>query len=51
MVKAVRPIVSKMTTLPIADDKVFAAVERLHRNLDDVKTILTDERCRRCGWS
>ena len=43
VVKAVRPIVSKMTTLPIAGDKVFAAVERLHRNLDDVKTILTDE--------
>ncbi len=44
VVKAVRPIVSKMTTLPIAGDKVFAAVERLHRNLDDVKTILTDEK-------
>jgi len=44
VVKAVRPIVSKMTTLPIAGDKVFAAIERLHRNLDDVKTILTDER-------
>ncbi len=44
VVKAVRPIVSRMTTLPIAGDKVFAAVERLHRNLDDVKQILTDER-------
>ena len=43
VVKAVRPIVSKMTTLPIAGDKVFEAVERLHHNLDDVKTILTDE--------
>jgi arsenite-transporting ATPase len=43
VVKAVRPIVSKMTTLPIAGDAVFEAVERLHRNLDDVKTILTDE--------
>src|SRR5207344_3519742 len=28
---------------PIAGDTVFEAVERLHRNLDDVKTILTDE--------
>ena len=36
VVKAVRPIVSKMTTLPIAGDTVFEAVERLHRNLDDV---------------
>ena len=44
IVKTVRPIVSKMTTLPIAGDQVFAAVERLHRNLDAVKTILTDER-------
>jgi arsenite/tail-anchored protein-transporting ATPase len=43
VVKAVRPLVSRMTTLPIAGDKVFDAVERLHRNLDDVKTILTDE--------
>jgi arsenite/tail-anchored protein-transporting ATPase len=43
VVKAVRPIVSRMTTLPIAGDRVFAAVERLHHNLDAVKTILTDE--------
>ena len=43
VVRAVRPIVSRMTTLPIAGDRVFDAVERLHRNLDDVKTILTDE--------
>jgi len=44
VVKAVRPIVSRMTSLPIAGDQVFAAVERLHRNLDAVKGILTDER-------
>src|SRR5712691_8662837 len=44
VVKTIRPIVSKMTTLPIAGDPVFAAVERLHRNLDTVKTILTDEK-------
>ncbi len=43
VVRAVRPIVSRMTTLPIAGDRVFEAVERLHRNLDDVKTILTNE--------
>jgi arsenite/tail-anchored protein-transporting ATPase len=42
-VKAVRPMLSRMTTLPIAGDKVFAAIERLHRNLDAVKQILTDE--------
>ncbi len=43
VVKAVRPLVSKMTTLPIAGDQVFGAVERLHRNLDAVRRILTDE--------
>ena len=37
--------------MPIADDQVFAAVERLHRNLDGVKQILTDERMSSaCGW-
>ncbi len=43
VVKTLRPIVSRMTTLPIAGDQVFAAVERLHRNLDAVKQILIDE--------
>src|SRR5512133_702902 len=43
VVKAVRPLVSRMTSLPIAPDQVFEAVERLHRNLDAVKVILTDE--------
>jgi arsenite-transporting ATPase len=43
VVKAVRPVVSRMTSLPIAGDKVFAAVERLHHNLEAVKVILTDE--------
>ena len=43
MVKTVRPLVSRMTTLPIAGDQVFAAVERLHRNLDAVRHILADE--------
>jgi arsenite-transporting ATPase len=43
IVKTVRPIMSRMTTLPIAGDRVFDAVERLHRNLEAVKKILTDE--------
>jgi arsenite/tail-anchored protein-transporting ATPase len=43
IVKTVRPIVSRVTTLPIAGDRVFDAIERLHRNLDSVKKILTDE--------
>jgi arsenite-transporting ATPase len=43
IVKTVRPIMSRMTTLPIAGDRVFDAIERLHRNLDSVKKILTTE--------
>jgi arsenite-transporting ATPase len=43
IVKTVRPIVSRVTTLPIAGERVFDAIERLHRNLDAVKRILTDE--------
>jgi arsenite-transporting ATPase len=43
VVKTLRPIVSKMTTLPIAGENFYAAVERLHRNLDAVHRILTDE--------
>src|SRR3954463_6673297 len=43
VVKAVRPLVSRTTNLPIAGDKVFEAVERLHRNLDAVRHILADE--------
>jgi arsenite/tail-anchored protein-transporting ATPase len=43
VVKAVRPVVSRMTTLPIAGERFYGAVERLHRNLDAVHTILTDE--------
>ena len=34
VVKTIRPLVSRITTLPIAGDRVFGAVERLHRNLD-----------------
>jgi arsenite-transporting ATPase len=43
VVRGVRPIVTKMTSLPIAGDRFFAAVERLHRNLEAVHRILTDE--------
>lgn len=44
VVQGVRPVVSRMTSLPIAGDRFFAAVERLHRNLDAVRRILTDDR-------
>src|SRR3990172_507838 len=44
VVKVVRPLVSRTTSLPIAGDKVFAAVERLHHNLEAVRRILADEK-------
>ena len=44
VVKGIRPIMSRMTSLPIAGDRFFGAVERLHRNLEAVRRILTDEK-------
>src|SRR5436309_10841391 len=43
VVKTIRPMLSRLTPLPIADDRIFAAVERLHRNLDGVRQLLTNE--------
>jgi arsenite/tail-anchored protein-transporting ATPase len=42
VVKTIRPILTRLTTMPIAEDKIFAAIERLHRNLDGVRRILSD---------
>ena len=44
VVRTLRPLVTKITSLPIADDRFFASVERLHRNLDAVRRILIDEK-------
>src|SRR2546428_3878732 len=44
VVKTIRPMLSKITSLPIAEDRVFGAVERLHRNLEAVRRILNDEK-------
>jgi arsenite-transporting ATPase len=43
VVKAVRPLLTRITSMPIADDRIFAAIERLHRNLDGVRQLLTNE--------
>ncbi|HET7236857.1 MAG TPA: TRC40/GET3/ArsA family transport-energizing ATPase [Actinomycetota bacterium] len=43
VVKTIRPLVSRMTTLPIAGERFYSAVERLHANLSAVHRILTDE--------
>jgi len=36
-------VLSRVTSMPIPDDRIFAAVERLHRNLEVVRRMLTDE--------
>jgi arsenite-transporting ATPase len=41
--RTIRPVLTKMTSMPIPDDRIFAAIERLHRNLESVRRLLTDE--------
>lgn len=40
--RLVGPAVSRLTKLPLAGDGVFDAVDGVHRDLDDVRTILRD---------
>jgi arsenite-transporting ATPase len=42
--KTIRPMLTKMTSMPIPDDRIFAAVARLHRNLESVRKLLVDEK-------
>jgi arsenite-transporting ATPase len=42
LVKAVRPIISRVTSLPIAGDEVFDATRRFYERLDGVRELLTD---------
>jgi arsenite-transporting ATPase len=42
VVKTIRPLLSRLTSMPIADDRIFAAVERLHRSLDGVRQLLSN---------
>jgi arsenite-transporting ATPase len=44
VVKTIRPLLSRITSMPIADDRIFGAIERLHRNLDGVRQLLTNDR-------
>jgi arsenite-transporting ATPase len=44
VVKTIRPLLSRITSMPIADDRIFAAIERLHRNLDGVRQLLVNDR-------
>lgn len=40
--KVVSPLLSRVTTLPVASDDVFAAARRLYDRLDGIREILTD---------
>ena len=42
LVKAVRPILTRVTSLPVAGDEVFAATRRFYDRLDGVRELLTD---------
>jgi arsenite-transporting ATPase len=41
--RTIRPVLRRITSMPIAEDTIFGAIERLHRNLDGVRRILTTE--------
>lgn len=43
IVRALRPVLTRAAGVPMPHDNVFAAVERLHRDLDDVRLLLTGE--------
>jgi len=40
--QAVRPMLRRLTAMPVADDEVFAAAGRLYQRLTGVKLLLTD---------
>ncbi|MGQ0632655.1 MAG: ArsA family ATPase [Sporichthyaceae bacterium] len=42
VVRALRPVLNKVTGVPMPADKVFEAVERLHAELAGVREVLTD---------
>lgn len=42
VVRVVRPVLERVTSMPMATDRVYKAVERLYTNLDEVGKILTD---------
>jgi arsenite/tail-anchored protein-transporting ATPase len=42
--RAVRPMLGRMTTMPLPEDGMFDAVERLYRNLEGARDVLADGR-------
>jgi len=43
VVKALRPVLSRAAGVPMPEDSVFEAVERLHRDLEEVQRILSEK--------
>jgi arsenite-transporting ATPase len=43
VVRALRPVLSRAAGVPMPEDSVFDAVERLHRDLDQVQQILSEK--------
>ena len=41
--RAMRPVLGRVTSVPVPQDRVFDAVERLHRELADARAMLTDQ--------
>ena len=41
VVKALKPVLTRTAGVPMPEDSVFDAIERLHADLDDVRTVLT----------
>jgi arsenite-transporting ATPase len=44
VVKALRPVLTRAAGVPMPEDSVFDAVQRLHADLEEVQQILTDKR-------
>lgn len=42
VVKVVRPVISKVSSMPVADDAVFESLERFYDRLDGIREILSD---------
>jgi arsenite-transporting ATPase len=40
--KVVRPLMQRVTSMPIADDAIFGAIARLHSSLESVRKLLVD---------
>ena len=43
VVRALRPVLSRAAGVPMPEDSVFAAIERLHRDLEEVQQALTEK--------